>query len=315
VGKESVCLFLVESSRQNRHKKLCALSFKEQSSGLTLCLAMFYLNRPGQAIYCLVMLSTTLKSCGRERYDCGPMRRLPAAALLLGFSLILYCCFAQPVLAQPSPANPPDPYKATLDRLQSLVTIPLLDWRFQLDAPHPEDPSLSDSDWQIVKMHEEWQTGPRVLRRWIEIPEKINGYATEGARVDLNLIIRSDDTEILTVFSNGGTVYRGDEDMQQPISLTQSAHAGQKFLVAVRIDCSNAKTSIFESQLTIHPPPNRPDPSHLRIEIMSAQPVIAAYEEGKAEREQMLDAASKAIDFSALERGDQAGFDRSLSDA
>ena len=226
----------------------------------------------------------------------------------------LVLCFALPLFAQPQSNAPDDPYKPTLDRLQSLVTMALPEWRFHADVPHPEDASLSDSDWQTVKVREDWETGPRVLRRWIEIPEKINGYATQGARIDLNLVIRSNDSLILTVFSNGGVVYRGDEDMEEPIPLTQHAEPGQKFLVAVRINCSNAKTRIADSELMIRPA-NRPDPAVLRMEMLSALPVIGAYEDGKAQRQQQFDAAVKAVDFSPLERGDQAGFDRSLNDA
>ena len=225
-------------------------------------------------------------------------------------------CFVLPVLAQPSSTSSPgDPYELTFDRLQSLVTVPLPDWRFHADVPHPEDPSLDDGAWQPLKVREDWDTGPRVLRRWIEIPEKVNGYAVRGSRIDLKLVIRSDDAEILTVFLNGGVVYRGDEDMQQPILLAENAQPGQKFLLAVRVNCSAAKTGIFESELTIHPPSNRPDPAFLRMELLSAQPMIAAYDEGKAERQQQFEAAVKIIDFSPLDRGDQAGFDQSLSAA
>jgi alpha-mannosidase len=207
-----------------------------------------------------------------------------------------------------------DPYKPVLDRLQSLTTMELPDWRFHADVPHPEDPNLNDSDWQTVKAREPWKTGGRVLRRWIEIPDQIKGYSTQGSRVDLNLALRSEDSVVLTIFSNGGIVYHGDEDMQQPISLTQNAQSGQKFLVTVRVDCAPVETQIFDSNLTIVPR-KRPDPSSLRMEFLSAQPVIAAYEDGKAGRQEQLGAAVKAIDFSMLDRGDQAGFDASLKQA
>jgi alpha-mannosidase len=244
------------------------------------------------------------------QYDVFAMKRTHVCLYLV------CCCFVLPAIAQTLSSNAPvDPYKPTLDRLQSLVTVALPDWRFHTDVPHPEDPGLSDSDWQTVKAREEWESGPRVLRRWIEIPEKVNGYATQGARVDLNLIIRSDDAIVLTVFSNGGITYRGDEDMQQPILLTENARPGQKFLVAVRVNCSAAKTQIYESELAIHPASNRPDPSFIRMELLSAQPIIAAYEEGKAERQEAFDSAIKAIDFAPLESGDQAAFDQSLNTA
>jgi len=210
--------------------------------------------------------------------------------------------------------TPVNPHKPTLDRLQLLTTLKLPDWRFHADVPHPEDPNLNDSDWQTVKVREEWKTGPRVLRRWIEIPEKINGYSTQGSRVDLGLVIRSNDSLVLTIFSNGGIVYHGDEDMQQPIPLTQNAQPGHNFLVTVRIDCAQVETGIFDSDLTIAPQ-NRPDPSSLRMELLSAEPVIAAYNTAKTERQQQIDAAVNAIDFSMLDRGDQAGFDASLKQA
>ena len=76
----------------------------------------------------------------------------------------------------------PDPYKPILERLESLETVELPEWRYHADMAHPEDPSVSDADWPAVKLREEWKTGARVLRRTIEIPEKINGYAVRGAR-------------------------------------------------------------------------------------------------------------------------------------
>src|SRR5581483_3904873 len=232
----------------------------------------------------------------------------PLICTLLLFILLLV---AGAACAQES-KSAPNPYKPTLDKLQSLTTLDLPDWRFHTDIPHPEDPQENDSDWQVVKVHQQWDTGPRILRRWVQIPEKINGYSIQNARVALNLVIRSKDALVLTVFSNAGILYRGDEDMQQPMLLTERAQPGQKFLIAVRIDCAPVETAIYESHLTFTPS-NRPDPSLLRMEIFSAQPVIAAYEGGKLEREQQLDAAVKAVDFTTLGRGDQAAFDDSLT--
>jgi len=62
----------------------------------------------------------------------------------------------------------------------------------------------------------------------------------------------------------------------------------------------------------IEPPASRPNPALLRLEFLPAHPMIAAYEDGKAQREQQLDAAIRAVDFTPLEKGDQAGFDASL---
>jgi hypothetical protein len=100
-----------------------------------------------------------------------------------------------------------------------LKTLPFLEWQYHADMPHPEDPTLSDSDWPTMKIREEWKTGSRVLRCAIEIPEKINGYAVRGSRVKLELFLTSNDSMTITVFSNGSLVERGDEDTQQAILL------------------------------------------------------------------------------------------------
>src|SRR6266403_535647 len=105
------------------------------------------------------------------------MKKLIAAVLLAPL-LSAGVCFAQT-------DKPPDPYKPILDRLESLRTVALPEWRYHEDLAHPEDPSLNDADWPVVKTREEWKTGARVLRRLIEIPEKLNGYAVRGMRVKL----------------------------------------------------------------------------------------------------------------------------------
>jgi alpha-mannosidase len=201
-------------------------------------------------------------------------------------------------------AAPPAAWKPVLDRLQTITVLPLPEWRSHADAAHPEAPDLDDSAWQTAKTGDRWK-GPRVLRRWVEIPEKIGGYEIRGARVRLDLNIRSDEAEMLTVFSNGSVVARTDGDMQQPILLSEAAAPGQKFLVAVRVDANDVDTWIERAELTVSPPPGRPDPGLLRTEILSAIPLVAA-------GDPTLAAAVDAVDLGALDRGDQPAFDSSL---
>jgi alpha-mannosidase len=212
-----------------------------------------------------------------------------------------------------------DPCQPTLDRLESLTALPLSDWRFRADVPHPEDSSSDDSGWETVRVGDKWSTGPRVLRSWIETPEKINGYAVLGAHVKLDLrfdfMWNNKGPVIISVFSNGSLVSRGDDDMQQPIALTENAQPGQKFLIAVRIDAPGVETLFHHAQLSIEPAASRPDPAMVRTEILAARPIIAAYEDGRTERQQHLDAAVKAIDFSLLDKNNQVGFDASLREA
>jgi alpha-mannosidase len=244
------------------------------------------------------------------------------SALLLTFVILASTAFA---FSQAS--NTADPYKASLDRLQSLTSQDESEWRIHEDIPHPEDPGLNDSDWGAFAVknvsgpggqnaNEEHWKGTRVFRRWVQIPEKIQGYATQGSRVRLDLRFGSAKSLMITVFSNGAILYRGDDDNILPVLLTENAQPGQKFLIAARVVAEDeAQSEFFHSEITIEPPHTRPDPSMLRMEILAARPIIAAYEDGKAQREQALDAAVKAIDFSPLAKGDQAGFDASLKGA
>lgn len=232
--------------------------------------------------------------------------------LLIGFGVL---ALLTPALAQQNAAKPSSPYQGVVERLRSLTRTPESEWHFHADVPHPEDPALNDGGWQTMKVGEAWTTGARVLRRWVEIPSNIEGYDIRGARVKLDLSLQSNGPMTLTVFSNGSIVYHGDQEMQQPITLTESARPGEKYLIAVRADATTAPTRLAHGELLIEPPASRPDPSLLGLEIASAQPLIAAYSATKAEHEQELDAAVKAIDFSPLQSGDQAGFDASLRQA
>src|SRR5438309_3695977 len=195
------------------------------------------------------------------------------------------------------------------------MTLPLPEWHFNTDVPHPESSSLDDSTWEVMKVGDKWTSGPRVLRRLIEIPEKINGYSIQGARVKFDLNISSSDAETLTVFSNGSVVERTDEDVQQPMVLTENTQPGQKFLVAIRVDVNRVQSTLRRAQLLIEPPATRPDPRLLREEILSARPVIDAYAENKSQGDEQLDEAVKALDLGALDRGDQLAFDTSLRQA
>jgi len=136
-----------------------------------------------------------------------------------------------------------------------------------------------------------------------------------GARVQLDLAVDSNDFVMITVFSNGAMVSRTDADTIQPIVLTENAQPGDTFLVAIRIQAGESNTKISASRLLITAPANRPNPGIFREEILAAQPVVAAFPDGRAEHEAILDAAVKSVDLNALDRGDQAAFDESLRKA
>ena len=246
------------------------------------------------------------------------MRRLAFSSLFLS-ALVAPILFSAPAVSQ----NAGDPYRSIIDRLDSLTHQSETEWRFHTDIPHPEDPGLADSDWgtwtvknvsarEARNTNEHW-AGVRVFRRWVQVPEKINGYATQSSRVWLDLRFGSTASLQITVFSNGAILYRGDDDNILPVLLTENAQPGQKFLVAIRVVAGDSVQAQFlHAEMSIDAPHSRPDPARLRLELLSAWPIITAYEEGKTEREAQLDAAIKAIDFSPLDKGDQSSFDASL---
>ena len=215
-----------------------------------------------------------------------------------------------------------EPFKPVLDRLAALNREPLPDWRFHEDVAHPEDPSLDDSSWHVMTANESrddnapnhWK-GVRVFRRWVEIPDKINGYSVHGARAQLDLNFGSDARMMVTVFLNGSPVSRASDEQQQPILLAENAQPGQKFLISARVNAEQVDTALFRADLIIEPPHNRPDPSLIREEILSTIPLIAAYADGKEQREQQISAAVQAVNFFPLDQGDQSGFDNSLRSA
>ena len=234
----------------------------------------------------------------------------------------LFLLFVSSFTLGQSPAAPPDLYKPVLDRLQSITTIPLPSWQAHAaDLAHGEDPALNATDWQPVKVKEDWQ-GSRWLRQTLEVPAQLNGYSLQGATISLDVHVSSDDAIQISVFANGNMVARTDEDGEVPITLIENAQAGQKLVLAVRVldsggggCCGGNSTRIEHAALLIQPSPSRPDPALMRLQILSAEPVIAAYPDGKAERLQQLDAAVKAINIGALDQADQQAFDASLRDA
>ena len=237
---------------------------------------------------------------------------MPAHSL---HAVLLFASFF--AAAQDKPvAAPPDPHKPLLDRLQAISEVPLPEWRYHAaDLAHGEDALLDFASWPTVKQREDWTNGSRWVRLNYTVPDKLQGYDLTGSTIELDLHVASDETINVSVFSNGSLISRTDEDMQIPIQLTTNAQPGQKFAIAVRVLGNNVKTQIYRARLLIHAPANRPDPATLRMELLSARPVIDAYADGKDDREKTLAAAMDAIDVAALDKADQTRFDASLRES
>ena len=242
------------------------------------------------------------------------MKRSAFVAVLFSFIAVSFA------VAQAPPA---DRYQPVLDRLQAITTMPLDGWKvIATDLPHGEVPDSALADAKPVALKQNLQL-PVWVYESVEIPQARNGYSVMGSRLSLNLSVDGNTGILITVFVNGNMVARGDSDSQVPITLTQNAEPGQKLLIAARILPSGTvgccggppNTYISAASLRFDPPNTRPDPAILRQEIMAAELLIAAYPDGKAERQQQLDGAVNAIDLGALDKGVQAAFDASLKAA
>ena len=228
---------------------------------------------------------------------------------------------AFPLLAQAFPRGMSrmlqnNPFASVLQRLEAMITMPLTDWRAHADnLPHPEDPSLADSSWKTVKVRERGNGRPVWFRRVVEIPKTLGGYDIEGKRVMLALRLSFNGHGRVRVFFNGSMVEMTDISTQQPILLSESAKAGDKFVVAAHVPAGEGDATIESASLEVDYPPEQPNPLTMLQQIMAVQAASKGFPEGQNQREAQLHAAVNAIDFSALDRGNQKAFERSLAAA
>ena len=224
------------------------------------------------------------------------------------------CCLPPVFLhASPIPQASPkaDRYQTALTRLEAMTSLPLNQWNYHAaNFPHPEDPGVDDSTWTAVRFGGNTSSQPGSTdelswyRAWIEIPSVAGGREVRGARI--HLVLHSN--TLARVFFNGTMVGQGTGRLLLPILITEKAVPGEKILVAVETNrLSSARLSIDY--------PGGADPYFLRREIMSAEALLAGFPDGDAAREQQLDAVVHAIDFGALDRGDQRAFSASMEAA
>jgi alpha-mannosidase len=206
-----------------------------------------------------------------------------------------------------------NPYKAVADKLESIIKVPLSECRSHADIPHPEDVAVDDSRWEPIKLGAKFTSGVQIFRCWYTVPEKLNGYETRDASLKVAFELDGDGMTMLSVYANNTSIYRGSSDTLEPILLTSKAQPGEHFLVAMRLEVGDQPRRLSRSEILLSASSSRPDPELLRMEILSLQPILNAYPD--PQRQQEFDSGVRAIDFSKLESGDQAGFDASLKTA
>src|SRR5689334_17104622 len=116
-------------------------------------------------------------------------------------------CMTGIAIAEPQANAPKGPTQAAVERLSEIRVLPLPEWRTSDDsALHGEDPRLDDSGWSSMKVGGEWTTGPRWMRRWIEIPATLANYDIRNATVRLRTRINGENPVFVRIFLDGRLV-------------------------------------------------------------------------------------------------------------
>ena len=236
------------------------------------------------------------------------MRFLSSAVLL----------FAAAAMAQRNvqPVRPPEKYAPVLARLEAMTSLPITQWSAHADLPHGEDPSLDDSSWTKVTLSggrgggQGQQGGMAWYRATFQVPATAGGKDLRGSHLKLMPRFSNDGR----VFVNGGLIAQGEGRTLDPILLTNDAAPGQKYVIAVKVPFHAANGRFQGAQIQIEYP-GPADPAAVRSEIQAAEVLLNGSPAAAAEHQGQLDAAVKAIDLAALDRGDQAAFSKSLEAA
>jgi alpha-mannosidase len=216
--------------------------------------------------------------------------------------------------------NLSDQEVSTIERLESLQVLPSGAWRYhEGDVPHGEQASLDDSSWQQVEVHRDRHhpfTAPKEavwFRREIEVPEALNGYDLTGARVWFRFRAEANGPVPEIIYFNGRRVALG-EDLE-PIVLFDNAKPGEKVLVAVKLLPTVDEKRIGRVDLNLDFAQNRPNPSDLRTEFLTAALLIPTLSKDVSADQATLAKAIGDVDVEALNKKDQQRFDASLKEA
>jgi len=206
------------------------------------------------------------------------------------------------------------PSHAVVERLTKLNRLSAEEWRFHAgDLAHGESPDLDDSSWQLVKPRMEAPQDAVWFRRWIEVPQSLNGYDLTGARIWFSFSADANGPMPEIIYYSGRRVAMGDD--LEPIVLFDQAKPGDKVLVAVKLLHTVDKKTFAGTDLKIDFPENRPNPEDLRLEILSTALLIHGFSKDVTADTATLEKAIGQVDLAALDAKDQAKFDASLKQA
>lgn len=239
--------------------------------------------------------------------ECKPVR---LRLLLLAVCSVAVLPFNTFAVQNSQPSLTPE---VAAQRLAALETLDITQIRFSGEEnPKASSTELDDSNWKTILPDEDWTENFVWLRMRIVVPEQIHGYDIRGHRLFLTLSLRG--THPGRFFLNGVALNAGQE--REPVLLTEHAIPGETLLVAVYVASNDESEGkhIREAKIQFEAT-NRPDPVVLGQEFLVAEAMLKGLTQKDNERSQQLSTAINTVDWSALERADQSGFDRSLTKA
>jgi len=193
---------------------------------------------------------------------------------------------------------------AVVERLTKLNRLAAEEWRFHAgDLTHGESPDLDVSSWQLVKPRMEAPQDAVWFRRWIEVPQDLNGYDLTDARIWFSFSADANGPMPEIVYFNGRRVAMGDD--LEPIVLFDQAKPGAKVLVAVKLLHTVDKKTFAGTDLKIDFAANRPSPEDLRLEMLSTALLIPGFSKDAAADTATLEKAIGAVDLAALDAKDR----------
>ncbi|MGC8976370.1 MAG: alpha-mannosidase [Candidatus Ratteibacteria bacterium] len=111
------------------------------------------------------------------------------------------------------------------------------EWKFKQNCEKGEKIEIDDSFWDKKTQPINWllKDGDAYLRKWIEIPEEIEGIKIKGSKIYLKFVFPSG----VTLFLNGKEVYSHKfwaDKIATPFLLTEKAKPNEKFLIVFKTE-------------------------------------------------------------------------------
>ncbi|MCM8784888.1 MAG: hypothetical protein NC899_01370, partial [Candidatus Omnitrophica bacterium] len=125
------------------------------------------------------------------------------------------------------------------------------EWKFRQNISDGEKVELDDSVWEIKKQPINWalKDGDAYLRKWIEIPEEIEGIEITGSKIYLKFVFPSG----VSFYLNGKNLYSHRfwaDKIATPILLTENVKPNEKFLLVFKTAKGDG-LGVFWSYLSI----------------------------------------------------------------